>query len=764
MLESCPACAELLDVTGFEPFTKVICPKCEQETRVKRQLGKYYLERRHAIGGMSVVFVAEDTTLDRKVAVKVLNEKYSSDETRAAAFESEARLTAAVNHPNIVRIFTVGRDYDRFYLVMELIEGQNFEIMMSKRGALPEDEVLDIALQVAEGLRAANEAGVLHRDVKPGNILFTKDGRAKLVDFGLALITQGGSAQAEEVWATPYYVPPEALEKGEEDFRSDLYAFGATLYHALYGKPPFESTTNATQVLKRAKQTIPRLKKVAPWLSDHTCEAVDRMMAYQPKHRWKSYDEAISILKKARKEAGDSDAQVIHGSARARRRRRRGQSLSFMGGVAALTLAIGGIFFFTKPWKKKDAAPPRSIVEAKPTETKAEEEQFSQEKRRAEAWDSAHSAVAARDYSSAYDQLITLSESDEQEVATLAFYRIVALLNLYLGNQSARAAEEISQLSKQFNTLPKETPGRKKLINLIEALALSGPIQTNRFSNSPSSIADWTSLLAISLKLWDQGRFSQASELFSQISEAQAQEDHPWFQIYQDQLIHYQHDVALLQKIAQVERPTDLQETEKQIIEVENAMRQLKTEGRASYTLESRLIRLARIHKGFQLRPYLQPNLTWEELLSVTKQSAQLGNFKKARGLLTNEVAQSHPEALVAWNYLLTQATAFLVDFHEQGSWTVTAQNGKVMTVHQSHQDGIINTEQELVTWGELSPASLLVAHQKLKNAELLTQHEIAFAWLTGLTDEAETMADELAAKDETFAEKWREVVIGLSQ
>ncbi|MDB4505017.1 serine/threonine protein kinase, partial [Akkermansiaceae bacterium] len=236
VLEFCSGCKEELDVTTFEPFSNVICPYCGVETRVKRQLGNYYLERRYAVGGMSVVYLATDQTLDREVAVKVLNEDYSADEVRVAAFESEARLTAAVNHPNVVQVYTVGRAYDRFYLVMELLKGQSFEAVMGERGALPEDEVLDLALQVTKGLRAANDVGVLHRDVKPGNILLSDDDRTKLVDFGLALITQGGSATAEEVWATPYYVPPEALDRSTEDFRSDLYAFGATLYHALAGK------------------------------------------------------------------------------------------------------------------------------------------------------------------------------------------------------------------------------------------------------------------------------------------------------------------------------------------------------------------------------------------------------------------------------------------------------------------------------------------------------------------------------------------------
>lgn len=762
MLENCSACAESLDVTDFEPFTKVICPKCEQETRVKCQLGKYTLERRHAVGGMSVVYVAEDTTLDRKVAVKILNEQYSSDETRVAAFENEARLTAAVNHPNVVRIFTVGRNHDRFYLVMELIEGQNFEIVMKERGALPEDEVLEIALEVAEGLRAANDAGVLHRDVKPGNILFTKDGRTKLVDFGLALITQGGSAQAEEIWATPYYVPPEALEKGKEDFRSDLYAFGATLYHALYGKPPFESTSNGTKVLKRAKQTIPRLKKVAPWLGNHTCEAVDRMMAYQPKHRWSSYDEVIKILKKARREANGASAQAIHGNARARRRSRKQPVI--WGSIAAALVTIAAALFLLRLGTSDHEADQVPIIEARPTETKVAREGFSRETRRAEAWKSAHVQVTAENYASSYQQLIALSETPDEDLETKTFSRTVALLSLYLDGRGDRIPHELPQLRENLANLPDTTAGYKRLTKLVRALAQNAPINPSSFSQPPQTIADWTALLAVGFKLWDQGKATEANAIFAQVSHADLAKDHPWFSSYQDKLTAYQHDANLLSEIAGDKRPTDLAETEEAIKNTEDIAKSLKTSGRAIYTVNSRIIFLSRLHKSFQLRPYAHPHLDWPELLELIEQSAAKCQFKKTKGLLKNEVAQPYHETLAAWDYLLSEASLFLANFQGKRNWSVTQKDGAVITVKKSHSDGITTSDGQKLPWSHLSPTSLLNAHRKLAESDPHRQDEIAFAWLTGLPDAAEAMADELIAQDADFASTWRKVVIGLSQ
>lgn len=128
--ESCDACGELLDVTSFSPFETVVCPSCSAEKKVKRIFGNYRLEKRFATGGMSVIFVGCDTTLNRKVAIKVLNEEYCNDEVRIQAFENEACLTAKVSHANVVKIFAVDRAHGRFYLVMELLDGRSFERLM----------------------------------------------------------------------------------------------------------------------------------------------------------------------------------------------------------------------------------------------------------------------------------------------------------------------------------------------------------------------------------------------------------------------------------------------------------------------------------------------------------------------------------------------------------------------------------------------------------------------------------------------------------
>ena len=756
VLESCPACAEPLNVTDFEPFTKVICPNCESETRVKRQLGKYHLDRRHARGGMSVVYVATDTTLDREVAIKVLNESYSADEKRVSAFESEARSTAAVNHPNVVRIFTVGRDFDRFYLVMELIEGQNFEIMMSQRGALPEDEVLDIALQVAQGLKAANNSGVLHRDVKPGNILFNKEGSAKLVDFGLALITQGESAQAEEVWATPYYVPPEALEKAEEDLRSDIYAFGATLYHALYGKPPFESTSNATKVLRRAKQTIPRLKKAAPWLSEETCETVDRMMAYQPKHRWNSYEELIAALKDARNVAGGE--QAIHSKKRAQRRSKKSPLLIACAALAVAAL-LGAAIFFTV--SKKDDIEKQQIVDAKPTEIEPTGQAGETGRWINDAWATAHESIAAGDYSKGHAQLMALAGDSNIPEPTQLFTQTEALLSLYLNGQPGAARAKAQRLVNRVQAIENPSPSFNKLRRLAELLSELQPPEKSDFVESPNDLSDSIGNLALALKLWEQGEHSQSATELRKARQNVITEDHPWFEIYQKIIDSYLDEEERLVSINQAPYPTHKKESEAQLAQVKQALSQVKTQGRMSYTLQALFIYLTRIRRGFELRPYDLPRFDWEALVSLMKTRSADFRFAEAKGLLMNSAAQERPEALAAWVYLLDHASLFLADIETDKELKLPLKEGGEIS---------LSADQPIV-WALLEPSGLIETHRKLteQNSNLvdknrMKQNEIAFIWLSGQTDIAENIAEELAKEDEVFRAKWREVVIGLSQ
>ena len=354
-----------MNVAAVAPFSNVECPTCGKHTRVKREFGPYTLVRRHAVGGMSMVFVAQDNTLDREVALKILSEEFSADERRITAFEEEARITASFSHPHVVRVLRTGKSFGRFYIAMEFVPGGHFEHQISERGRIPEVEMLPLAIEVAQGLKAAHSAGLIHRDVKPGNILLDAEGHAKLVDFGLALVTQGGKAQAAEIWATPYYVPPETIEGSPEDFRSDIYAFGATLYHALSGVPSCGEETMSTDILREAKKKVIPLGTADPSLSAGTCAVVERAMAYSPQDRFSSYDEMIQKLETALKRVRSGAAGISETSGHAARRRARTKQAEIFTLVAAglvLTAAVaGGLWWVTRREPVREINPPVAL-------------------------------------------------------------------------------------------------------------------------------------------------------------------------------------------------------------------------------------------------------------------------------------------------------------------------------------------------------------------------------------------------------------------
>ncbi len=298
----CPECDQSLDVSGLPPYAKIECPHCGASIRVRTTMGQYQITGMLGEGGMSQVFKSFDMHLGREVALKVLHQSLSRDSALTAMFEREAKLTASILHPNVVKVFTVGNEDGYFFIAMELVDATSLEQVIASSGALPEKEVLHVAHDVVAGLKAAHHEGLIHRDIKPGNMLVTGEGTSKLVDFGLA-VQQGGDDESEDLWATPYYVPPEKLEGETDTYLGDIYSLGATLYHALTGKPPFEANTSSMEELKEIKKAEIDLKAEAPGASKPTVKLIERMMAYKPENRPQSYDllleEIIDIEKKA---------------------------------------------------------------------------------------------------------------------------------------------------------------------------------------------------------------------------------------------------------------------------------------------------------------------------------------------------------------------------------------------------------------------------------------------------------------------------------
>jgi len=261
---------------------------------------------------MGTVYRAYDMSLNRLVAVKILKRELTDDQKFVATFLREVQITASLSHPNIVQVFSFGERDGHQYLVMELIDSPTLDDMIVERKRLSEAEVLDVGIGIASGLAFALEQGnLIHRDIKPGNMLFGPDHTPKVVDFGLALTPETTDHFAGEIWGTPFYVSPERLEGEVEDFRSDMYSLGVTLYHALAGRPPFDASTAELVATKHLTATPLPLKTYAPRISEQTAYAVMRSMARHPDQRYSNYHEMIEQLQDAKRRIANNEVPTI---------------------------------------------------------------------------------------------------------------------------------------------------------------------------------------------------------------------------------------------------------------------------------------------------------------------------------------------------------------------------------------------------------------------------------------------------------------------
>jgi serine/threonine protein kinase len=245
--------------------------------------GRYSLERPLGHGGMASVFLARDTELDRLVAVKLLDERAASDEGLRGRFVREARLAARLSHPNVVSVFDAGEDDGRPYIVMEHVEGETLADLLARRDRLPPEEARGLALQAAHGLAHAHAAGLIHRDVKPQNLLLREDGTLKIADFGIARAAEGTSlTQAGTVLGTAAYLSPEQALGEDVTPATDVYSLGAVLYELLSGRPPLE--VRSLDDLAKAKAIAP-LRELAPEVPKDLEDFVMRCLARNPAYR-----------------------------------------------------------------------------------------------------------------------------------------------------------------------------------------------------------------------------------------------------------------------------------------------------------------------------------------------------------------------------------------------------------------------------------------------------------------------------------------------
>lgn len=298
-----------MDISSLGIFAELVCPVCGTKSRVHTSLANFRIDGILGVGGMSVVFSARDLVLGRDLAIKVLNDIYREQPERIARFESECAMMARVRHENVVSVYSAGWARGQFYIAMEKVEGRNLEQLLAEHKCLMQDEALDVIGQVACGLQAAQAAGVLHRDMKPGNIIITPEGKAKVLDFGLSLEDRPDAAREETIWATPFYVPPETLENKKEDARTDIYALGMTLRSMVTGVTNFSDTIQDIKLLIAKKRSLRPMVDLYPHLSESLCDLIDHMTSYSPDARPADYEELLDEIAEVQSGVGGASEE-----------------------------------------------------------------------------------------------------------------------------------------------------------------------------------------------------------------------------------------------------------------------------------------------------------------------------------------------------------------------------------------------------------------------------------------------------------------------
>jgi predicted Ser/Thr protein kinase len=249
---------------------------------------RYEVEELVGTGGMSSVYRAHDRLLDRKVALKVLHQQYSEDGEYVERFRREARAVAALSHPNIVTVIDRGEHDGRQFIVFEYIDGENLKALVQRRGPAPVVTALELAIQTARGLSFAHQQGLVHRDVKPQNILLNGDGQAKVTDFGIArsLDVQHGMTQTGTVLGTSDYIAPEQAQGQRVDEHTDVYSLGVVLYEMLTSEVPFPGENFVAVAMRHINEEPPPIRDKRPDVSPRLEAAVQRAMAKRPEDRF----------------------------------------------------------------------------------------------------------------------------------------------------------------------------------------------------------------------------------------------------------------------------------------------------------------------------------------------------------------------------------------------------------------------------------------------------------------------------------------------
>ena len=369
---TCSRCGAAVDVSAFEPLSATNCPHCQAAITVPGVVGSLILKKLLGRGTAGIVYHAFDQDLQKDVAVKVFLRSAAGPtpgSTQAVDIVekclTEARAMRALTHPNIVQIYKVAQKGERPFIVMELLTGDRLDTVIENHLLVEEHRALRMAIDVASGLKAVHDAGFAHLDVKPANIQMDGDGVCKLMDYDTARSQQQIEEQGAGLVGTPYYVAPEIIRRGAVDFRADMYSLGATLFHLIAQRPPFQGDTPRDVVQERLKRKAMNLHEIRQDVSIATAAVIEKMLEPEPGDRYANYDLLLADLRKAQEQAVERALRAPRATPRAAavapRQPMSHATVAALAGAAVLIVVIL-VWFLAKPPQAQQENPQRTAT------------------------------------------------------------------------------------------------------------------------------------------------------------------------------------------------------------------------------------------------------------------------------------------------------------------------------------------------------------------------------------------------------------------